>query len=89
MKETWMDRLGLPDESALSQSLVEIAGSSRVLIEHHCGVIGYGCTQVCVRVKFGMLKVNGAGLELKQMSSEQLIIGGLISSVELFRRENI
>lgn len=86
MKEKWMDRLGLPDEYALARSLIEIADDCRVLIEHHCGVIGYGCRQICVKVKFGIVTVSGRDLELRRMSGEQLIISGKIDAVALHRR---
>jgi len=81
-----MDRLGLPDEHALARSLIEIADDRRVLIEHHCGVIGYGCDRICVKVKFGVVTVSGRGLELRRMSGEQLIISGRIEGVTLQRR---
>ena len=86
MRGNWMDRLDLPDEHALARSLVEIAGCDRVLIEHHCGVVGYGCHQICVKVKFGTVTILGRNLELKRMNGEQLIVSGCIEGVQLDRR---
>lgn len=85
MKEKWMDRLGLQDEHALARSLIEIADDSRVLIEHHCGVVGYGCREICVKVNYGIVTVSGSDLELKRMSADQLIIKGRIDGVILHR----
>lgn len=87
MGQFWMDRLDLPDETSLADSLVEIAGHRRVLIEHHRGVVQYGRQQICVKVKFGTVSIFGQGLELTRMSAEQLIISGCIECVKLERRE--
>ena len=80
-----MDRLDLPDEPAPSQTLVEIAGYRRVLIEHHGGVTQYGSTMICVKVKYGFVSVCGQDLKLVRMSDAQLIISGCIDCVKLER----
>ena len=65
--------------------LVEISDDRRVLIEHHQGVIAYGCCEICVRVRYGTLSVNGSRLTLARMTKEQLVICGCIESVRLQR----
>lgn len=87
MAQRWMDRLDLPDEPGPGQTLVEIAGHSRVLIEQHCGVVQYGPQTICVRVKFGFITVSGHCLELTRMTRHQLIISGRIDGVRLERKE--
>lgn len=82
----WIDSLDLPEEPIPGQPLVEIAGSNRVLIEHHCGVTEYGRNQICVKVKYGKLCVQGKGLELARMTRSVLIISGCIDCVRLERR---
>ena len=80
------DRLDLPGESIPGQVLVEILGDSRVLIEHHRGVREYSRERIGVNVKYGILQVQGCGLELSRMTREQLIISGRIDCVQLLRR---
>ena len=84
----WLDRLAdqadLPGEA---QPLMELAGDRRVLIEHHQGVTQYGSGCICVKVKYGLLSVEGCGLELARMSREQLIITGRIDQIRLIRRK--
>lgn len=86
----WLDRLteaaDLPGENPPGQPIIELAGDKRVLIEHHKGVIQYGCEKICVKVKFGTVRICGYGLELAQMTKEQLVICGRIDSVTLCRR---
>lgn len=65
--------------------LVEISGTRRVLIEHHMGVVAYGCDEIQVRVRYGLLSVSGSALNLARMSKEQLVICGCIDGVRLFR----
>lgn len=75
----------LPGEAVPGLPLVEIFGEHRVLIENHKGVIGYGCSEICVKVKFGVLKISGNSLTLSRMTKQQLVISGTIDSVCLCR----
>ena len=88
MGEKWMDRLDLPEEAAPAETLVEIVGHRRVLIEHHCGVTQYGRQMICVKVKFGHISITGTGLELTRMTRGELIVSGCIESVRLERKGN-
>jgi len=65
--------------------LLEIAGQSRVLLENHLGVLGYSPNEIQVKVSFGRIKVDGDKMELIQMNREQLVIKGMIYSVQLIR----
>ncbi len=85
MKYRLMDRLDLPDEPMPGQPLVEIAGTDRVLIEHHGGVTEYGCQRIRVRVRYGTVCVSGNDLQMKRMTADQLVICGKILCVSLER----
>lgn len=86
----FLERLALDSdlmpEPMPGQTVVELTGDSRVLIENHKGVKAYGREQILVRVRWGILSVCGCGLELKHMSREQLVICGKIDSIHLQRR---
>lgn len=86
MNKNWMDRLDLPEEPLPPETVVEIAGYHRVLIEHHCGVIEYGEQRICVRVKFGCICICGVALKLSRMTRQQVIVSGDIISVTMERR---
>ncbi len=68
------------------QSIVEIAGDRRVLIENHMGVRGYSCEKIWVNVRFGTLCVCGSELEIRKLTREQMVICGKIEGVTLQRR---
>lgn len=86
----WMDRLAqqadLMGEPIPGQSLVELYGGNRLLIEQHKGVIQYGKEEICIKLRFGILTVYGESLELARMCKEQLIITGRIDGLKIIRR---
>ena len=90
-RRTWTERLQRQMEKSMEPMpgvpLVEIAGSGRVLIENHRGVICYGTEQIQVRVNYGQISVMGSGLELARMSRVRLVITGKIHSVNLLGRD--
>ena len=87
MKKHYLQSLDLPDEPAPTESLIEIAGYRRVLIEHHYGVIAYCRDRICVKVKYGFVSVHGNNLELTRMTGKQVIVTGRIDSVQIRREE--
>lgn len=88
VKKHYLDRMDLPDEMVPGESLVEIAGYRRVLVEHHQGVVAYSREKVCVKVPYGVVSVCGEDLELMRMSKDQLIISGSIHSITLDRGQS-
>ncbi len=76
----------LPGEHLPGVPVIEISGEGRVLIENHKGVTAYGCKEICVGVRFGMICVCGGNLELARITKHQLVITGRIDSVSLQRR---
>lgn len=79
------DHTDLTGEPLPAQSVIEIAGDCRVLIENHCGVREYSRECIGVKVKFGVVLVRGCGLELSRMTKEQLVISGKIDGITLQR----
>ena len=68
------------------QSLLELLGDNRVLIEHHRGVQEYSRERIGIKMRYGQILVCGCGLEMMQMTREQLVIRGRIDSITLHRR---
>lgn len=65
--------------------IVELAGTKRVLIENHQGVMAYSCESIRVLVKYGKIEVTGSNLEICYMSRQQLVITGQIGGVQIER----
>lgn len=89
-KESWVGRLtdglDLAGESLPGMTVAELAGDARVLIEGHKGVTEYCRERVTVKVGYGLLTITGCGLELRQMSRQQLVISGRIDAIQLRRK---
>ena len=81
----WLEKLDLLDEPVPGQPLVELCGEGRVLIENHAGVREYGAERIGVRVRFGMIVIQGTNLKLCRMTKQQLVITGKIDGVILER----
>ena len=81
------ERVELNGEPIPGQTVVEIGGENRVLIENYGAVREYRPQKICVRVKYGTLIVTGCELELRRMTKEQLVISGRIDGVNLQRRK--
>ena len=83
----WLaDSMDLAGETLPGTAIAELAGDRRVLIEGHQGVTEYCRERVTVKVRYGCLSVCGCGLELRQMSKQQLVISGRIDSLQLRRK---
>lgn len=76
-------------ESFLQDTIVEIVGKRRVLIENHHGVIAYGDEKILVNVRYGAVSICGQKLELTKMTKDQLVVCGSIHGIALHRRDEI
>ena len=89
-KGNWAQRLtegmDLAGETLPGTTIAELAGDRRVLIEGHKGVTEYCRDRVTVKVGYGWLSICGCGLELRQMSKQQLVISGRIDAVQVRRK---
>lgn len=77
----------LPAEPMPGQSVVELLGDNRVLIERHKGVWQYSCQCISVNMTFGSVSVCGSSLELMHMSRDQMVISGRIDGISICRKD--
>lgn len=89
-KKMLLDRItsatDLSDEPLPGQTIIEVTGDQRLLIEHHKGVVCYGSQEIGIRVGYGTVYIRGFELLLQHMSSQQLLITGCIDTITLARR---
>lgn len=76
-----MQGVDLPAESIPGNSLVEVVGRKRVLIEFHFGICAYSRCEICVRIKPGVVRICGTELELLRITKQQLVVCGKIDSI--------
>lgn len=76
-------------QSFSTTPLIEIMGYGRVLIENHISISSYDMQQIYIRVKYGMVLVQGDALNLAYMSKEKLVITGKIGSIHLLNNSSL
>ena len=69
--------------AVISQPVVEIVGTGRVLVENHKGIIEYETDCIGIRMTYGVLKIQGCDLELVQITSQQLVVTGNVEAIFL------
>ena len=77
------ETLALPEDVLAGASCVRIVGCSEVYVENHRGILSYGENEILLNGGKVMIRVAGAGLRLRSMTAEDLLITGLITTVEL------
>lgn len=81
------DLAQLPGELQPGKMLVELFGSSRVLIENHRGLICYSRNNIIVRSRSGSVTVSGDNMTIACMTAFQIVICGSIFGVSVKENE--
>ena len=82
--ERLANRLDLPAEVVANVPKVTVTGTERVLIENHRGILSYTDTEVEVGGSRGSsVRVRGAGLLLRAMDREMLLVTGTIVGIDV------
>ena len=72
-------------ESVTRRPLLELTGERRVLIENYITVADYSLSEVCIKVCYGYIRVQGKYLHLEHMTRDSLLITGQIDNICLCR----
>ena len=83
------DHAELIDEVLPGQTVVEVIGEGRVLVEGHDGVLEYSDLEICAKTWYGIAKIRGSNLKLTIMDKNRLVITGMVQCVELLRRADV
>lgn len=82
IKEKFSELLELPKELVLDIPRITIVGKGDMMIENYKGVIEYGSGRIRISTGIGVVKISGAGLIIREITSEDIIISGGIHSLE-------
>ena len=87
---SWMrqifDNTEFADEVFPGETVIELVGEGRVLIEGHGGILAYSDEEVHAKTRYGVAEITGCNLKLSYMDEYKLIITGNITAVHLARR---
>ena len=80
--ERTVQALDIPGEAA-GLARVELTGRHEVRMSNHGGILAYGTEEILVSGGRLIVKIKGEDLVLRAMNAEELLITGMILSVEL------
>ena len=72
-----------PGEIITGVPVVELKGGSEAVVLNHRGVVSYDDQEVRVASALGPVSVIGAGLRIRRMNRERIVLYGTIHRVEL------
>ena len=73
----------LPGDLVAGLPRVELTGNRELRMENHKGILAYGTEEIHISGGKLILKVRGAGLELRAMNASELLITGTITGIDL------
>jgi len=77
--------LELPKEINNKIPKITIIDFNDVLIENYKGILEYEEFFVKINTHLGDININGFNLELKQMTEEDIVVKGIINSIDIER----
>ena len=82
VKNKMSEAFELPKEITLDLPKISMVGNMQMLVENHKGIIEYTPERVRVNSTNGVIRVQGEGLNLRNIAVEDIMITGSIRSIE-------
>ncbi len=83
IKQNLSEILELPIDVSLDLPRVVIHGHLGVLIQNHRGIIMCSSERITIGIGRGQITILGDGLEVEEVSREDIVIRGSIKSVHM------
>ena len=77
--------LDIPAELDKTQTKITIVSFEEILIENYKGILEYEEFFIKLSTNIGNVNINGFNLNLIQMTNEDIIVKGIINSIDLER----
>lgn len=81
-REKFSDVFELPKEVVLNIPKITMIGDGNLFIENYKGIIEYENDNIRINTSKGIIRIAGMGLEIKQLTSENILIDGSIRVLE-------
>lgn len=81
LRKNMTEALELPKEILLNLPLISLVGREEVTIENYRGILEYSEEIVRIGTAAGVLRLQGKGLCLKQLSAECMVVTGRLESL--------
>lgn len=76
------DAFELPKEIMLDLPKISVIGNIHILVENHRGIIEYNPERIRINSSIGVIRVDGADMNLRNIASDDIIITGHIGKIE-------
>ncbi len=83
IKEKIAQATAIPDEILLDTFRLVMTGEREVTVENFKGILEYSDNLIRLRIKEGRLAIEGAALEIKTVTDDEIQISGRIKSVDV------
>jgi sporulation protein YqfC len=81
-KEKMSDMLEIPKELILDIPKITLIGNKQLFIENYKGIIEYEENKVRIKTNEGLIKIAGANLFIKEITTDDLMVSGKINTIE-------
>ncbi|MCL1863833.1 MAG: YabP/YqfC family sporulation protein [Defluviitaleaceae bacterium] len=82
IKQKLTNFLSLPQEVALDLPLIMATGRGEVNIENYKNLIEFTDTKIRVNTRAGSMTIEGEKLTLRQVTTENVLVSGIISGIK-------
>lgn len=77
--------LDIPRELDKKQTKVTIMSFDEIMVENYKGIMEYEEFYVKINTEIGVININGFNLNLEQMTNDDILVKGVINSIDLER----
>lgn len=77
--------LDIPRELDKRQTKITIIAFDELLIENYKGIMEYEEFYVKINTEIGIVNINGFNLNLEQMTNDDMLVKGVINSIDIER----
>jgi len=81
-KEQFIEKLQLPKDLMLGDSILTLTGKRELHIENYKGIIEYYSTSILIQGKNGQICVEGENLNIDYYTNEDMKISGCIRGIQ-------
>ena len=85
LREKMSEFLEFPKDVVLNVPKLTMIGTGDLLIENFKGIIEYDDDRIRINTNSGIIKITGTRLGIKEITSEDLMVNGDISSLEFLK----
>jgi len=83
LRQRVAETLELPKDVVMDIPKLSVIGNIQLNIENHRGLIHYSSQEIRVNTSIGIYKIEGSGLAIKSISSEEIIITGELENIDI------